>query len=178
MKKSRIQDMATISMCSAFMSVAAWISIPFAVNFTLQIFVVFLICLLFDFKKSLASILMYLVLGVCGLPVFSGFGSGIGVLFGPTGGYLLGFLLIPFTMHLFLKNKNKSNKIKILAMLTALAVCYVVAVTWYYTLFCIHLELTFIKALAVCVIPFIIPDILKILLAAAVSSRLSKINLN
>ena len=88
----KIRDMAYISLSAAVIAVCAWITVPFTVPFTMQTFAVFLAVLLFGSARGMLSILLYIALGAVGLPVFSSFGGGIGVLIGPTGGYIIGFL--------------------------------------------------------------------------------------
>ena len=96
MDKNRlsVRDMAFIAAMSAVIAVCAWITIPLAVPFTLQIFGVFMALRLLGGKKGTLSILVYIALGAVGLPVFSGFQGGIGVLAGPTGGDIAGVPLM------------------------------------------------------------------------------------
>ena len=90
--KLTVKDLAQISMMTALTAVCAWLTIPFTVPFTMQTFAVFTTLLLLDGRKGTIAILLYIALGAAGVPVFSGFGAGIGVLAGPTGGYIVGFL--------------------------------------------------------------------------------------
>ena len=77
----------------AVMAICSWVSIPSAVPFTLQTFAVFCALCLLGGKRGTIAILVYIALGAIGLPVFSGFSGGIGILLGTTGGYIWGFLL-------------------------------------------------------------------------------------
>ena len=86
-------DMVLCSLFAALMAVCAWLTIPGEVPFTLQTFGVFAALVLLGGKRGTIAIALYLVLGAVGLPVFSGFRGGFGVLFGTTGGYIFGFLL-------------------------------------------------------------------------------------
>ena len=87
-------DLAYVAVCAALMAVCSWISIPATVPFTLQTFAVFCSLGLLGGRRGTAAILVYLLLGALGVPVFAGFSGGIGILFGTTGGYLLGFILM------------------------------------------------------------------------------------
>ena len=87
--------MAVVSTCAAMIVISAYLTIPFAVGFTLQTLAIFLISALFDLKRSLGAVLLYITLGICGLPVFSGFSAGFAALLGPSGGFIVGFILIP-----------------------------------------------------------------------------------
>ena len=170
--KTYTQGIAIISMCTAILAVSAWITIPFAINFTMQTFAVFAISALFGWKKSCLSILLYIAIGLCGAPVFSGFGAGISAILGPTGGYLLGFFLIPPIIDLFKLIKKHGKTLLMLSMLIGLAACYTFGTVWYVTAYGSDSESVW-SILTVCVLPFIIPDLAKIALAAMISERLS-----
>ncbi len=172
MKKICISDMSLISMCVAIVSLFSWIYIPFTVNFTLQTLAIFVICTVFEFKISIFSVLVYILLGVCGLPVFSGFCGGVGAIFGPTGGYIFSFILFPFIINLFVRKNRNSLICKIFGMSASIICSYTVGTLWYYLAFGIDTNIDFFKLLGICVLPFIIPDIFKIVIAAIVSQRL------
>ena len=91
--KLSVRDLTLMGMMTAVMAVCAWITIPFTIPFTMQTFGVFITLRLLGGRKGTAVIGLYILLGIVGVPVFSGFGAGIGVLAGPTGGYIAGFLL-------------------------------------------------------------------------------------
>ncbi len=171
-----VKDMATVSMCVAIIAISSWLTIPFAVNFTLQTFAIFVICAIFELKISWVSVFAYILIGVCGLPVFSGFGAGISAILGPTGGYLAGFLLIPPVMRFILRNKRKNIVLKLCSMLVGLIFCYLFGTLWYYLGYSAGTDLNFLEILCLCVFPFIIPDMLKIVLATYISNRLDTLN--
>ena len=85
-------DMVLIALFSVLIAICAWISIPATVPFTLQTFAVLCTLGLLGGKRGTVAILLYLLMGAVGLPVFSNFGGGLGKLLGVTGGYLIGFL--------------------------------------------------------------------------------------
>ena len=90
--RGRTYDMAYIGIFAVVIAVCSWISIPAAVPFTLQTFAVFLAVILLGGKRGTMAVLVYILLGAMGIPVFAGFRGGIGVLFNNTGGYIVGFL--------------------------------------------------------------------------------------
>ncbi|MBP5250511.1 MAG: biotin transporter BioY, partial [Lachnospiraceae bacterium] len=98
--KSAIVNMIFIAMMAAIMAVCAWITIPAAVPFTLQTFAVFLAICVLGGKNGTIAVFVYILLGAVGLPVFSGFKGGVGVLLGNTGGYIIGFLFSALVMWL------------------------------------------------------------------------------
>ena len=97
-------DLAYIAVGAALIAICSWISIPMAVPFTLQTFAVFAILLLLGGKRGTMSILTYVIMGAIGLPVFSGFTGGVGVLLGKTGGYILGFIFTGIIFLLLTRN--------------------------------------------------------------------------
>ena len=89
-------QMVQIALFSGILCIVAPFTIPVPMSpvpLSLATFVVYLAGALLGAKQGTAGVLVYLLLGAVGLPVFSGFSGGIGVLFGPTGGYLMGYLL-------------------------------------------------------------------------------------
>lgn len=170
--KSRIdvRDMAYISLSIAFISICAWICVPAAVPFTLQTFAIFLCSAVFGAKRAFTAVLLYIMLGAIGLPVFSGFRGGFGVLFGATGGYITGFL--PSALIAGCRSNYRENTlVDITFMLAALFVCYAFGTVWYVGAYASGMS-SVAAALAACVLPYIVPDMLKILLAAILARRL------
>jgi len=149
----------------ALIGVCAWVQIPFAVPFTLQTFGICCALLILGGKGGTVAVLVYLCTGAVGLPVFSGFGGGIGKLLGPTGGYLLGFL--PMCLFYWALEKQLPPWL-LLAVGTLL--CYACGTLWFSHVYAVTLW----AALAKCVVPFLLPDGLKIALALAVAPRIRK----
>ncbi len=172
MKKSKTKDLAAVSLCSALMCICSWIQFPSAVPFTLQIFAVFFIALTFGTKKALAATAVYILLGVVGLPVFSGFQGGVGALIGATGGFVLGFIPSVLVVSLLARKFAKGILSSAVCCLPGLVICYVSGLLWYMF---VYGGGNFKSAFLICVMPFIVPDILKIILAAMVSKRVARI---
>ena len=89
-----VRELCATALGAALMTICAWISIPAQVPFTLQTFAVFFVTALLGLKCGTLSVIVYLLLGAVGLPVFAGFKGGLGSLMGVTGGYLLGFCVL------------------------------------------------------------------------------------
>ena len=87
--------MAYIGLFAVVIAICSWISIPTVVPFTLQTFAVFLAVAILGGKRGTLSVIVYVLLGADGLPVFSGFKGGFGVLLNTTGGYIIGFIFCP-----------------------------------------------------------------------------------
>ncbi len=174
--KDKVLDLTYIALFSVIMAICSWITIPIpGVPFTLQTFAIFVAIGTLGAKRGTISVIVYLLLGIVGVPVFSNFQSGVAYLMGPTGGYLLGFLVSALIMWLI--EKLFGNKILVLgiSMVVGLLVCYIFGTAWFMFVFTRTkgaIELT--KALSMCVIPFIIPDLIKSALALVISKRLRK----
>ena len=111
-----------------------------------------------------------MLLGICGLPVFSGYSSGIAKLAGPTGGYLIGFIFMALLTGIIIKKARYQLLVSILGMILATLVAYFFGTVW----FVIQAKCTVAYALGVCVFPFLIGDFVKILLAAVICPVLRK----
>ena len=152
---------------AAMMALCAWIGLPLGHTvFTMQTFGVLLALGVLGGKRGTISILCYLLLGAAGLPVFSGFRGGIGAILGPTGGYLWGFLTTGLVFWLLEKWSRP------LAMAAGIAVCYACGTIWYMT----YTGGALAAVLAQTVLPYLIPDALKLVLALRLTKRLKKIS--
>lgn len=159
------KEMVLCGLFAALLAICGWLSIPAGgIAVTMQTFGVFLALGLLGGKWGTVAILIYLLLGAVGMPVFSGYQGGIGTLLGVTGGYLWGFLasgLVYWALERFGK---------LPAMIAGLAVCYACGSAWF--LFWSGGGLGFV--LLRCVAPYVIPDAVKLGLAYSLSRRLSK----
>ena len=174
MKKHNLYSLILIAVFSALISVCAWIYIPTAVPFTMQTFGVALLILISDTKKSLLSISIYIMLGLIGIPVFSGFQGGPSVLLGKTGGYILGFIPMVIISSLLIKHLPKRFMLKFIALLIGQVSCYIFGTLWFVFLYGKSAEnMSFITALSVCVLPYIIPDLIKLSSAILVAKRIT-----
>ena len=164
------------ALCAALMAVCSWISIPAAVPFTLQTFAVFLICDVLG-GAAIWPVLLYLLLGAVGAPVFSGFGAGPGGLFGPTGGYIVGFV---FTCLVYLAGEKlrltEKAPLRAAVLLAGLIVCYTFGTLWFVAVTSSRgTPYGLGAALTACVLPYLPFDLMKLAAAVAVSAPLRKI---
>lgn len=177
MYKTKTYDIAMISVFTALISVCSWITVPVpAIPFTMQIFGIFLALEVLGGKNGTVSVILYVLLGAVGLPVFAGFNAGLGALAGVTGGYILGFIPASLTYWLA-KSLFKTDTFftSFVSMLLSLFVCYAFGTLWFYILYTHNTgAISIFGVLMSCVIPYIIPDIVKILLAVRVASVLKK----
>ena len=166
-------DIAMIAQCAAMMVICSWISIPAAVPFTMQTFGVFLSVGLLGGRRGTAAVSVYLLLGAIGLPVFSGFTGGLGHMLGPTGGYIIGFLFSALVMWLIERLRGRSIKTLVLSMVAGLITCYAFGTAWFMVAYAKESEsIGLVTALSWCVFPYVIPDAVKIALAAVLTRRI------
>lgn len=170
-----VRDIAMCGMCTALIAVCAWIQIPLTVPVTLQTFGIFVTLGLLGGKRGTMSVLAYVLLGACGVPVFAGFTGGLGIIAGNTGGYIFGFIASALVMWLFEKTLGKSYPVLISSMIAGLLVCYVLGTAWFIMVYSRNTgSIGLMQTLSWCVIPFIIPDIAKILCASIVVKAIGK----
>lgn len=170
-ERKGLRELTTAAIFAALLCLLCPWSIPIgAVPISLALFALTVMANLLSLRLSLAATLVYLVLGCLGLPVFSGFGAGIGVLIGPTGGFLVAYL--PFVCLIGLSTKAKKRWMRLLLIAAALLLCYAIGMVWYM----IVTSASVVSALIACVLPFVLPDTVKILLGLLVANSISQHN--
>ena len=173
-RRSRVYDLAYIGIFVVLMMVCSLISIPLTIPVTLQTFGVFAAVGILGGKRGTLAVLVYILMGAVGLPVFSGFGGGLGSLVGTTGGYIVGFLFSALLMWGMEKMFGRSTLVLGISMVLGLLVCYAVGTIWYMVVYAgTSGQIGLMTVLGWCVFPFIIPDAVKIALALMLSKRLS-----
>ena len=171
------KDMAYIAVFTALLAVCSWIAIPmpWGVAYTLQTLGVFLAVGVLGGKRGTLAVVVYLLLGAKGVPVFSGFQGGTAALLGTTGGHIAGFLFSALVMWMLEKLLGRSLPALALSMVLGLAVCYAFGTVWYMAVYTrSNGAVALGTVLGWCVVPYIIPDLVKIGLAVGLSNRLQK----
>ena len=166
------RTLTEVALSAALLVICSLISIPAAVPFTLQTFGVVVILVILGWRKGCAGILLFMLLGLIGLPVFSGGRGGPAALFGPTGGYMLGFLLTGLCYLVYEKLGRERLPAQIASLVLGLILCYTFGTLWFVQVY--TGEITLSTALAWCVWPFILPDLIKLALALLVGRRVRK----
>jgi len=160
------------SLFVAFIAIGAFIAIPIGpVPIVLQNMFVLLAAIILGPVWGLACVGIYLLIGLAGLPVFAGGTSGIGKLFGPTGGYLLGYLPCIFVTASISKKLGRKISSDIIAMVIGSLIIYAAGVPWLKVV----TSMSYNKALALGMYPFLIGDTLKIIAAAYIAKSLRPI---
>lgn len=169
-------NLVYMALGAVLIALCSWITVPAAVPFTMQTFAVFFILSALGGKQGTVTILVYIALGAVGVPVFSQFGAGPGVLLGNTGGYILGFLAMGLTYWGITVLLGDTRKIRFLSLLLGLAVLYAFGTAWFLLLYTrTQGSIGILPVLGWCVFPFVIPDLVKLGLALALERRLGKI---
>lgn len=166
----KIKDMALCGVFSALLCLCAWLSLPLSdIAITLQTFGVFLCLSILGGKRGSLAILIYLLLGAVGLPVFSGFRGGLGTLLGPSGGYLTGFLGCGLIYWLLTSLFPKKQPI---AMLAGLLTCYCIGSLWYFQFYLATGGSGSFGVILLQNLLFLPADLLKLIFACYLSKRI------
>lgn len=172
MKKITAKTLARTALFSAVISIAAPFSIPIGVvPVSLATFAIFLAVGILSPLEAFFATLTYVLLGLVGVPVYSGFTAGAGVLFGVTGGFIIGYLIMALISGYFIKIfKGKGFLIYFIAYLLGTIVLYVLGSTWH----ALVSGADYITSLTVTVLPFIVIDVLKAVAAAVIAPTVKK----
>lgn len=163
----KVDKMVLCALFAALTAICAQIAIPLgAVPINMAMLPVFLAALVLGGKYGAFSQLVYVLIGAAGVPVFSLFRGGIGIILGPTGGYIAGYIAAAFIGGMLYERFNKPLE----ALLSALAVCYFLGTIW----FMLITQNDLLAALSVCVLPFLPGDGVKIMLALWLNQRIKK----
>ncbi len=174
--KNKTYDMICIAMFAVIMTVCSWISIPTLVPFTMQTFALFLSFGVLGGKRGTLVVVIYVLLAAVGVPVLAGFSSGLGALLGTTGGYVLGFFLSGLLYWLLEKTLGDKLWVSALSMTLGMVIYYIFGTIWFMVVYTRTTGAVGLGAvLGWCVVPFVVPDIIKMVLALVLSSRLKRI---
>lgn len=196
---SRTRSICMIGLSIALIAVSSWVTIPIGpIPFTLQMFAIPLAIYLLRPSEAIIAVFLYILIGALGLPVFSGMRGGIGVILGPTGGFLMGYLIgVPLACLLLQAVRMRRDARgaakevpaqapadagaigflrtggwELLAGIVFIACSYAVGCLRYMAVANVDVAV----ALAACALPFIVPDLVKTVLAI-LTARLIKVSL-
>ena len=170
------REMVLAAIFAAVMSIFSVIAVPIGpVSVTMGVFGVLFTALTLSPMTAVFSVLIFILCGAVGLPVFSGLKGGIGVLIGPTGGYIWSYIFMAVICAASVKltesmNKKKAIIIKFCACIAAVALCYFLGTLQFSSV----MEKTMRESLLICVYPFIPFDIAKSVIAVALSEQVRK----
>lgn len=176
MTDTKTLDMIQIAVFSAVITICSWVTIPLPfslVPITLGTLGAALAGTVLGPVKGPASVMVFLALGAVGIPVFHGFTGGLGVIAGPTGGYLIGYITIALITGMLTKEKDgRFSSVTMIAIASVIGIlsCYVLGTAYY--MFLTHTGFT--SALMLCVIPFLPGDALKVAAVCLLTERLRR----
>ena len=171
MTHSSIRNMARCALFAALLCICSWVAIPLPeISLTMQTFGVFLTLGLLGGRWGSAACLVWLLLGVAGLPVFAGFRGGLGVFLGTSGGYLWGLLITCLVYWAI--TARFGQKARLTAMVLGLLCCYGCGTGWYLYAYLGPGSLGVV--LLKCVVPYVLPDLIKLHLAHGLTRRLER----
>lgn len=171
----KVYRMTRIALMAGIICVLA----PFSINLpispvpvSLTVFAVYITVIVLGLKDGLIATCLYILMGAIGLPVFSKLTGGVGVLLGPTGGYIIGYIPLAFFTGLFINKTIKSKRLpmQVIGMTLGLLFCYAFGTGW--LMYQSGLTLSF--ALSSAVLPFLPADAIKIFLSIVLGNELKK----
>lgn len=168
--KNKTKDLTLIALGTALTCVLSPISVPIGiVPIALTNLVLLLNTYVLGYKKALIATILYIFIGAIGLPVFANFSGGFNIIIGPTGGYIIGYILMVLVSGLLIKRSN-NKLIHFLAMILGTITCYALGTAY----FCYLMQTSLEYAMAICVIPFIPFDLLKIVIVMIIGPIIKK----
>lgn len=180
-ERGKTYDMAYIAVFTVLIAICSWISIPTVIPFTLQTFAVFLAVEVLGGRRGTLAVTLYVLLGAIGVPVFAEFTGGLGIILRNTGGYIIGFILSALVMWLmetiFIKKLHVQHVlfVQAVSMVLGLLACYAAGTIWFMLVYMKDAgPVGLTTVLGWCVIPFMIPDAVKIALALMLGNILRK----
>lgn len=166
-----IYPLAMTGMMAAVIAVTAPFAVPVGpIPLSLCSLMVCLAGYVLGWKLGGTAVLVYVLLGAVGMPVFSSFASGVGKLLGPTGGYILGYLPLALLTGWAAERFPDRRRLQLLGMALGTAVLYALGTLWY----CFQAKVDLEAALSLCVLPFLPGDLVKLAVAAAVGPVLRR----
>ena len=174
---ARLKSMVFVALMAAFLCIFSPISIPLPlVPITLQTFAVFVASALLGWKKGTIAVFIYLLVGLIGIPVFSGWTGGFSSFATPSSGYIIGFLFTALLTGFLIDRFSRQFWMYPVAMAAGLAVCYLFGTIWFLVYMNVWMSTpySFWEAVLICVLPFLVGDAVKIAAATALSYPLRK----
>lgn len=171
--KFSVKQLALVGLMTAVICVLGplALNIPISpVPISLGTLAIYFVVSVLGMKLGTVSVLIYILLGLAGVPVFASFTAGPGKLFGPTGGYIIGYIFMALICGFFVDKFGKQLPLYFLGMLLGTAVCYLFGTLW----LGYQMELSFPKALMAGVIPYIPGDLVKLVIAMVVGFQIRK----
>lgn len=166
----RIRQLTTVGLMTAVICLLGPLAIGGPVPVSLGMLGIYLAASILGMKLGTLSVAVYILLGLAGVPVFVNFTAGAGKLFGPTGGYIIGYIFMALICGFFVDRWGGKFMMSFLGMILGTFVCYLFGSAW----LAVQMSLTFPQALAAGAIPYIPFDLIKLLIALVLGDQVRK----
>ncbi|MCF0130444.1 MAG: biotin transporter BioY [Pseudobutyrivibrio sp.] len=171
MTKMKTYELVIMALFAALMCIFGPLSLPIGpVPISLTTLVIYIASGILGTKKATVSCIIYLLLGIVGLPVFSGFSGGLAKLAGPTGGYLIGYIPLAAICGVFFYIGKNKWYVPVLGMIIGTTITYTLGTIW----FMLQMDMGLMESLTLCVIPFLIGDGIKVIVATVLVPAIRK----
>ena len=171
----KLKNSILIALFSVIILICSRIAIPTVIPFTLQSLGVFLTLGILGGKKGCISLLLYLTMGLIGIPISATGEAGFGLFLGPTAGYLIGWILCGIIFWIFESRMGNSKKTRLVFLSIGTIICYITGTVWFISVYAIdNTSIGIWAALCYCVFPFIIFDAIKLIIANIIADKLHK----
>lgn len=168
-QRTKILALAMTALMAAVICAVSPFSIPIGpISLSLCTLILYITPYILGWRRGAAAALVFLLLGMVGMPVFTGFQGGLGKVLGPTGGYLAGYIPLVIITGLAIRFFPKNRALQFLGMIAATAVLYALGTAWY----CFQSGNNLADAMKWCVFPFIPGDLIKMAVAIGVGPML------
>ena len=174
LKKKRLTELLRVSLLAAFICVCSQIQIPFTIPITLQTFAIFTALMMLPAFDGAICVLLYIAIGLVGLPVFAGFSGGVGHIASPAGGYIIGFAAAAIVYPVLRMIFGDGVRLRLLYGGICHFVIYLIAAGWIGFVYTPEGADGFLSALAFYVLPFVIPDGIKLFSAYLLSKKFAR----
>ena len=171
--KFSVKQMALIGLMTAVICVLGPLALNIPVSpvpISLGFLAIYFVVIVVGMKLGTISVIIYILLGLAGIPVFTNFTGGPAKLFGPTGGYIIGYIFMALICGFFVDRFGKKLPFYFLGMVLGTVICYLFGTVW----LGYQMDMTFTQALAAGVFPYIPGDLLKLIIAIAAGSQIRK----
>jgi len=167
----KAQKIALTGILAAVICILSPFSVPAgAIPISLATFAIYIAACTVNTRSSVSAVIIYILLGAAGLPVFSSFQGGFHIITGVTGGYIIGYIPCALIIGLLINKYENKKFIYAVSLVLGTVACYTIGTAWYM----IQTNSSFTAAVSVCILPFIIGDIIKISAASALGFVLRK----
>lgn len=173
-RRISVSEMTKISLCTALLAISSYIvfPIPFTpIMLTAQTIIVNLIGLILTPLHGAISVLLFIVLGAIGLPIFAGGAGGLSAILGPTGGFIIGFLFSAIAISYLKGRKINILRYVLVTVFIGMPVTYLLGASY----MSYALNMDYKKAIELAVIPFLLGDTIKCVIASIIAARVHRI---